>query len=313
MMNGKILLFILSFVWHSNSQAEALLSGTPTICDHEWMRLKDLPPMGIAEYEKMLQRNPKFGFFGSPFEGEEDYYYYLARIPFVIGKEDVPSIEQRQNWLQLASEKGHKAAKAALLRINYLGVIDPQSPSYSWPKYISSKAKSINRMDYLSAAREAAEHGDPEFAAVMLDTALNINAQLHCAPEDRAESGSSSNWHRKCKTQEITYLSETKKWAMIAARAGHPGAKATICAATSGGNSRQALAMGFTKDADEAYPWCFSTMLSACTSRDFEHSVAEMLEKGHGTKASEEKYRSLIKAIESRRLEKMIVFPQVTK
>lgn len=290
-----------------------MLGGAPTICDKEWMRLKDLPPMGVIEYENMLKRNPQAGVFGSPLEGEADYYYYLARIPFVIGKESLPTPDQRQKWLHLATDKDHKAAKAALRRIGYLGVIDPQSPSYSWPRYIPVEKKAATRKDYLEAAKEAAELGDPEFAAVMMDTALNINAQLHCAPDDRAEPGSSSNWHRKCKPQEVTKLSETKKWALIAARAGHPGARATICAASRWSNNGNSAAMGFSEDPEEAFAWCFSTMLSACTNRDFEHSIAEMLEKGQGTKANKEASRNILRSIENRKSEKTIIFPQVTK
>ncbi|MDZ7863089.1 hypothetical protein [Acidovorax sp.] len=59
----KILCLIFFISGHLLSHDDAMLGGAPTICDKEWMRLKDLPPMGVIEYENMLKRNPQAGVF----------------------------------------------------------------------------------------------------------------------------------------------------------------------------------------------------------------------------------------------------------
>lgn len=264
-----------------NAHATALRVPGLSACDLEWERIKTLPPMSQSEFEQWLNRKPSQGIYGSPQEGEADYYYYLARIPFVIGAEQVPSIEQRDAWLQKAADAGHKAAKAALMRLRYLGVLDSDRMRFGLQPLPLEKPKST-RQEYLQAVREAAEAGDPEFATVMMDTAQNINRYLHCQPSDTESIDwtKDGNAIEKCDPQTVTTPIETKKWAEIAARGGNPNAKKLLCRMTYFGTYPQ---LGFKQDFNEAFQWCTTTMQTACMADDHIGLVASMLEQGRGT------------------------------
>ncbi|MDZ7863090.1 hypothetical protein [Acidovorax sp.] len=148
----------------------------------------------------------------------------------------------------------------------------------------------------------------------MMDTALNINAQLHCAPDDRAEPGSSSNWHRKCKPQEVTKLSETKEGILVSRLAPvTSGARAMIRAASRWSNNGNSAAMGFSEDPEAVFCMVLFHHAICMHQSGLEHSIAEMLEKGQEQKANKEASRNILRSIENRKSEKTIIFPQVTK
>ena len=139
--------------------------------------------MAKADYEQVLSNPEKIGGVrlypdeivfvnnGKPADARADLYYLLARIPFVIGAEKIPTTLQREDWLEKAAGLGHKAAKAALMRLRYKNNEIPAD-------------RRINRESYLKAALDAAEAGDPEFATVLMDTATDSNHAFHCRQED---------------------------------------------------------------------------------------------------------------------------------
>lgn len=264
--------------------ATGLVALAPSACDHEWERMKNLLPMSRVTFETWLKRSPAQGVYGSPSESEADYYYFLARVPFVIEDPALPTMQQREEWLQKAADKGHKAAKAALMRLRYLGVVRlEQRPQ--WPRYAEPEKRTATRQDYLKAAREAAEVGDPEFAAVMMDTAQNINRPLHCHADDTRKLDSTSDpmSYRKCDPQEVTQPSETHKWAGIAARGGNPDAKMLMCRMSVYGTASN---LGFAKDPATAFEWCVSTLTTPCLAGAYSGLVAEMYQEGKGTPKS---------------------------
>jgi len=216
--------------------------------------------MAKNEYEQWLARKPSSGVLGLGQEGEADYYYLLARIPFVRESEGIPSIPQREEWLQRAVQLGHKSAKAALLRLRYLGQPDAERMRQGKPPLPQENPKAT-REEYLKAARAAAEAGDPEFATVMMDTSQNINRYMHCQDTDAAKVDAAGRALGQCDPQGVTTASETKRWAEISARGGNPNAKNLLCKASFFGTSPE---LGFRKDADEAFAWCFSSLQSAC-------------------------------------------------
>lgn len=260
-------------------------------CDVEWDRIKSLPPLSKAEYEQWLARKPSLGVRGGGAQDREaDYYYFMARIPFVIGQENTPSVEQRDEWLQKATDLGHKAAKAALMRLRYMGPEDAERlRSGAYPKPLDKPR--ATRTDYLLAAREAAEAGDPEFATVMMDTALNINRRMHCQDADTTKAAPDIN-RKHCDPQEVTKENETKKWAEIAARGGNPEAKRQLCRKTYFGTF---LEQGFTGGPAEAFPWCFATTQTACMAGDHAGLTSGMYERGVGTAKNLEKATALDK------------------
>ena len=282
-------------------------------CDIEWDRIKSLPPLSKTEYAKWLARKPVKGIFGGAKEGEADYYYFMARIPFVIGQENTPSTEQRDEWLQKAADLGLKAAKAALMRLRYLGPEDAERlRSGGYPKPLENPR--ATRTEYLQAAREAAEAGDPEFASVMMDTALNINRHMHCQDADTTKvdtSVTSDRNRRRCDPQDVTKEIEAKKWAEIAARGGNPEAKRLLCRKTYFGTFPE---QGFTGGPAEAFPWCFATMQTACMARDHVGLVAGMYERGVGTEKNVDKGIALRKLYpEPLTTQKQTLFPLTTR
>ena len=259
-------------------------------CDVEWDRIKSLPPLSKAEYAEWLARKPSNGIFGGR-DGEADYYYFMARIPFVIGQESTPSVKQRDEWLQKAADLGLKAAKAALMRLRYLGPDDAERlRNGGYPKPLESPR--ATRTEYLLAAREAAEAGDPEFATVMMDTALNINRRMHCQDADTTKVAPDIN-RKRCDPQDVTKEMETKKWAEIAARGGNPNAKELLC------TSRVAWPhtdLGFTYNAEEKFAWCFTAEHTACLMSAHNLHLETLYEEGVGTAKNQEKaeyYRKL--------------------
>lgn len=282
-------------------------------CDVEWDRIKSLPPLSKTEYEHWLARKPSVGVLGgSAKDREADYYYFMARIPFVIGQENTPHVAQRDEWLQKAADLGLKAAKAALMRLRYLGPDDAERlRSGGYPKSLENPR--ATRTEYLLAAREAAEAGDPEFATVMMDTALNINRRMHCQDADTTKVDTSVNSdrnQRRCDPQEVTQEIESKKWAEIAARGGNPSAKGLLCVKTYFGTFPE---QGFTGGPAEAFPWCFATTQTACMARSNAGLVAGMYERGVGTVKSPEKGAVLRKLYpEPLTLHKQTLFPLTT-
>lgn len=273
------LLCITALITYAN---EPVMNRHWLPCDVEWDRIKSLPPLSKVEYEKWLARNPSYGVRGGPQEGEADYYYFMARIPFVIGQENTPSVEQRDQWLQKAADLGHKAAKAALMRLRYLGPEDSERlRNGDYPKPLENPR--ATRTEYLLAARESAEAGDPEFATVMMDTALNINRRMHCQDADTTKVDVPDINRKRCDPQEVTKESETKKWAEIAARGGNPNAKELLCVRTYFGTFTE---QGFTGGPAEAFPWCFATNQTACMASTNAGLVSGMYERGVGTEKS---------------------------
>jgi len=261
--------------------ATGLAALAPSACDHEWERIKSILPMSRATFESWLKLSPARGVYGSPSEGEADYYYFLARVPYIIEAPELPTMQQRDEWLQKAADKGHKGAKAALMRLRYLGVVRlEQRPQ--WPRYAEPEKRTATRQDYLKAAREAAEAGDPEFAAVMMDTAQNINQPLHCHAEDTSKVDRQTDplYSRKCDPQSVTQPIETKKWAEIAARGGNPNAKEMLCR---GMQVWPHLALGFTYSAEERFAWCFAAEHTACLADHHGRNLEDMYEREIGT------------------------------
>jgi hypothetical protein len=267
--------------------ATGLVALAPSACDHEWERMKSLLPMSRVTFEAWLKRSPAQGVLGSPSESEADYYYFLARVPFVIEDPALPTMQQREEWLQKAADKGHKAAKASLMRLRYMGVVRPEQRP-QWPRYAEPEKRTATRQDYLKAAREAAEAGDPEFAAVMMDTAQNINRPLHCHADDTQKLDPTSDpmFYRKCDPQEVTRPIETKKWAEIAARGGNPNAKEMLCR---GMQVWPHLTLGFTGSPEERFAWCFAAEHAACLSGAHHIRLDMFYERGIGTTKDLEK------------------------
>lgn len=283
-------------------------------CDVEWDRIKSLPPLSKKEYTQWLEKKPSGGIYGGGSkDGEADYYYFMARIPFVIGQENTPSVEQRDEWLQKAADMGHKAAKAALMRLRYLGPEDSERVrNGGYPKPLENPG--ATRIEYLKAAREAAEAGDPEFAAVMMDTALNTNRRMHCQSADTTKVDTSVVSDRngqRCDPQDVTKEIEAKKWAEIAARGGHPEAKRQLCRKTLYGTFPE---QGFSGGAAEAFPWCFATTQTACMAGDHSGLVEDMYERGDGTEKRPDKAAALRKVNPKPLvLQKQTLFPLISR
>ena len=236
----------------------------PDTCDAEWDRIKSLPPIRKSLFDLMLvdMETERRGVQGGarPLYPRVDTLYLLARTPSIIGAEQVPTDKQRDDWLAEAAAMGHKAAKAALLRLRYLGPQFPDRPR-------------VTREEYLVAAREAAEAGDPEFATVMMDTARNINRIFHCRDE---ESPIGSNG---CAPQKVTKPIETRSWAEAAARGGNPGAKELLCKMFHFGTYPE---WGFYKNEQLAFQWCFAAAHNACTTADASLMLSTMYANGTG-------------------------------
>ncbi|MEP7294973.1 MAG: hypothetical protein ABI702_02210 [Burkholderiales bacterium] len=273
------------------------MPAVPTPCDIEWERIKGIPPLPKSKYDAWIKR-PEAGtlwpgYFKVLGIDDSDMYYYMARLPFVIGAERSPSIEQREEWLQRAAVTGHKAARAALMRLWYYGVTDMDwLTKGQGPKPIDSPRAS--REEYLKAAREAAEAGDPEFASVMMDTATNFNGFLHCQSADKDKPGDHT-----CNPQNVTKPIETRKWAEIAGMGGNPNAMALMCSMYVNGSRPQ---WGYERSEDKAFPWCFAQETTSCrdgrllegmyrhgrgTAKDVE--AAEALRSKHPAPASRKK------------------------
>jgi hypothetical protein len=282
-------------------------------CDVEWDRIKSLPPLSKAEYAQWLARKPSSGIYGGVKEGEADYYYFMARIPFVIGLENTPSMEQRDAWLQKAADLGLKAAKAALMRLRYLGPEDAERlRNGGYPKPLVNPR--ATRTEYLLAAREAAEAGDPEFATVMMDTAQNTNRRMHCQDADttKVDTTVATDGNRmRCDPQEVTKVIESKKWAEIAARGGNPNAKGLLCVKTYFGTFPE---QGFTGGPAEAFPWCFATTQTACMAGSNAGLLEGMYDLGKGTAKNPEKAAELRKRYPMPpSFPKTIIFPLITR
>lgn len=260
MQRVHVLAVLISLFLPNIAPASSVLQPGTSLCDQEWQRIKGIPPMTKNEYEQWLARKPTSGVLGLGQEGEADYYYLLARIPFVRESDGTPSASQREEWLQKAAQLGHKSAKAALLRLRYLGQPDPDRMRQGKPPLPHDTPKAT-REEYLKAVRAAAEAGDPEFATVMMDTAQNINGYMHCQDTDATKVDPAGRALGQCDSQGVTTATETKKWAEISARGGNPNAKNLLCKASYFGTSPE---LGFRKDAEEAFAWCFSSLQSAC-------------------------------------------------
>lgn len=293
-------------------QATGVGPFEPSACDHEWERIKSISPMSKTEYADWLKRSPAKGIYGSALESEADYYYFLARVPSVIGIDNVPSMEQREDWLQKAANQGHKAAKAALMRLRYLGFLPVEQRS-RWMDYVAPLKVTATRTDYLKAAREAAEAGDPEFATVMMDTAQNINRNLHCHANDtkKIDPSKDAHYYQKCDPQDVTQPIETKKWAEVAARGGNPNAKVILC---KGRAAWPQLDLGFSDNAQDRFAWCFAAENTACLAGAHHIGLEDMYERGIGTPKNPEKaeyYRKLHpRPINAH---KLLVFPLLTR
>lgn len=235
----------------------------PSTCDSEWDRIKSLPPIRKATFDLLLVdiENARRGMQGGarPLYDLVDTLYLLARTPSIIGAESIPTPQQRDDWLAEAARMGHKAAKAALLRQRYLG---PQFPSQL----------RATREDYLVAARDSAEAGDPEFATVMMDTARNINRLFHCRDED-------SNGGNGCRPQAVTKPLETRAWAEAAARGGNPAAKELLCRMHYHGTYPE---WGFQKNEQLAFQWCFAAAHNACATVGASLLLSSMYADGLG-------------------------------
>lgn len=218
-------------------------------CDLEWERLKSLPPISKETWEDLvtgLRLDATGKPVGRALYPGVDIYYYLARVPFVIGLENTPSAMQREDWLRKAAALGHKAAKATLLRQQYLD------------KGNLALADRPTREQVLLASLEAAEAGDPEFATILMDTARNFNGGWLCRPEDRTNAKAGG-----CNPQSVVKPIETKKWAEKAALGGNSNAKLLLCRYHTHGTYPD---LGFDKNDALAIQWCFATAHSACSS-----------------------------------------------
>ena len=307
----RTLITILCAATSAVQASEPMMNRFWAPCDVEWDRIKSLPPLSKTEYAQWLARPPSGGIYGGGVKDREaDYYYFMARIPFVIGQENTPSVEQRDEWLQKATDLGHKAAKAALMRLRYLGPEDSERlRTGGYPKPLENPG--ATRAEYLRAAREAAEAGDPEFATVMMDTALNINRRLHCQDADTTKVDVPDINRKRCDPQDVTKEIETKKWAEIAARGGNPNAKGLLCVKTYYGTFPE---QGFTGGPAEAFPWCFAATQTACMAGNYSGIVAGMYERGIGTEKSLEKGAVLRKLYPNpATLHKQTLFPLTTR
>jgi hypothetical protein len=283
-------LSLLILCTHRAGAADAP-TDTPTLpapggCDVVWERIKSVLPMPKARYEQWLKAPVPQTLWGPSSSVDQlddaDMHYYMARVPFVVGIEGAPSLEQRDEWLQKAAGAGHKAAKAALMRLRYLGPIDMEwLISGQGPKPLVDPR--ATRVQYLQAAREAAEAGDPEFASVMMDTARNIKGYLHCQNADKDNKSDHS-----CKPQEVTQPIETRKWAEIAGMGGNPNSMKLMCDGYSYGTPAK---WGFEQNDDKAFPWCFALETTVCRGS---HRLLEgMYEIGKGTPRDAEAARAL--------------------
>lgn len=218
-------------------------------CDLEWERLKSLPPISKETWDDLvvgLRLDATGKPVGRAIYRGVDIYYYLARVPFVVGLENTPSATQREDWLRKAAALGHKAAKATLLRQQYLD------------KGSLALGDRPTREQALLATLEAAEAGDPEFATILMDTARNVNGGWLCRPEDRTNAKAGG-----CNPQSVVKPIETRKWAEKAALGGNSNAKLLLCRHHVHGTYPD---LGFYKNDALAIQWCFATAHSACAS-----------------------------------------------
>ncbi len=269
------------------AQAGEVPKSIPDVCDREWDRIKGIPPMQKPELDRILRAPDKVEavvlYTGEaipinihkPSQGLADLYYLLARLPFVIGAEELPTEAQRDEWLDKAASLGHVSAKAALLRLRYLSKD-------------TATDKRPTRKEYLLAALDAGQAGDPEFAAVLMDTAQDRNAPFHCRPEDRNKSPTANG----CNAQDVVKPIETRKWAEAAALGGHPHAKNLLCTMHFFGTYPQ---LGFEKDEKLAFQWCWATHQTACSVSWNVGLLSSMYENGKGTDVDLEKAKALRK------------------
>lgn len=300
------LLALLHLLPTGMAMATEVPKAMPDVCDREWDRIKGIAPMEKADYERALSTQGKLGgvrLFPNeivalntekPAEAMADLYYLLARVPFVIGAEQLPTAGQREDWLEKAGNLGHKAAKAALMRLRYQSNDVPVE-------------RRVSRETYLKAALEAAEAGDPEFATVLMDTARDTNHAFHCRQEDRDKSPTRNG----CNAQSVVKPMETRKWAEVAARGGNPHAKNLLCTMHYFGTSPH---WGAEKDDNLAFQWCFATHQTACSVSWNVGLLALMYERGQGTP------KNLDKGAELRRryplpysLRNYVQFPQIAR
>lgn len=247
----------ISLPQSANLSASVVPKTSPDICDLEWDRIKGLPPISKGEFERILANPEKAGTVRLS-EGvtaparmsAADVFYYLARVPFVIGIEDIPTSLQREAWLDKAATMGHKAAKAALMHRRYLSREIPQE-------------RRVDRSVFLTAAVDAGGAGDPEFATILMDTARDYNGGWNCRTEDRSSRTPPNS--NGCNAQSVVRQIETRKWAEIAARGGNPNAKLLMCRMHVYGTYPQ---WGFEKNEKAALSWCFASALSACSASD---------------------------------------------
>lgn len=272
--------------------AETAGPSSPTSCDREWERIKSLPPLAKSEFDAwqgMAEPKQIKGLRAA------DMYYYVARVPHVVGAEQLPTLQQRDEWLSLAAASGHMAAKAALMRLRYLGVIDFDGLTRGLAMRSPEKA-SATRAEFLAAARKAAEAGDPEFASVMMDTARDENAFLHCARADRLQATRYSG----CDPQTVTHRAEARKWAEIAARGGNPVAKELMCKWHLMSSQGTSADLGFfASPRGEHALWCFAAFTSPCSTTRHVDVVESLLKNGARIEPQPEK-ASEIRALQSR-------------
>ena len=178
----------------------------------------------------------------------------------MVGLENTPSAMQREDWLRKAAALGHKAAKATLLRQQYLD------------KSNLASTDRPTREQVLLASLEAAEAGDPEFATVLMDTARNFNGGWLCRPEDRTNAKAGG-----CNPQSAVKPIETRKWAEKAALGGNSHAKSLLCTAHYFGTFGE---LGFEKDDALALQWCFAAAHSTCAAGNDGLPLAIMYQSG---------------------------------
>lgn len=258
----------------SPAQASETIKPGPDDCDIEWDRIKGIGPVAKANFERAaadpekarsltIYPNVTIALDTARPEGLASMYYLLARIPFVIGAEELPTTEQREDWFDKAAKLGHLSAQAALMRLRYRNSDIPAE-------------RRVDRETFLKAARIAAEAGDPEFAAVMMDTARDINAMFHCGRDDVDKSPTRNG----CNPQSVVKPIETRQWAEVAARGGNPHAKNLLCDMYNFGSSTH---LGAEKDANLAFQWCFATYHTACSTTWQVGILSGMYERGLGT------------------------------
>jgi hypothetical protein len=269
-----VLLTLVTCAVATGVHATAVGPFSPSACDREWERIKSLPPLAKSDFDAWLAMpEPKqiSGLRGA------DMYYYLARIPHAAGADHLPTMQQRDEWLSLAAATGHKAAKAALMRLRYLGVID-----FDWLSRGGGvkplERPTATRAAFLAAAREAAEAGDPEFASVMMDTARDANAFMHCARVDRLKAVRDKG----CDPQTVTQRIEVRKWAEIAAQGGNPVAKELMCEGHLMSSQGTSTELGFPHSGSDGQSalWCFTAFTSPCSSARHADIARRIYEKG---------------------------------